>query len=487
MKRNQMMTWIQRALCILLTLLLTCSISPTTASAAQIGSWSQAQILDYFSDNGTIRYDDTGFLMTPDELAVLVAETLRENGYVYQVVYDDEDSTATKKEYTLMWSEGWDNDGTFLPYYLFMTADAKTGRVLSLQMAIKNASWPKEYLPDAMDSFALIYERIHGNMTKSMRANFVNPRNLSESTTGYRAEGEMDGLYYKLTFLSDRTVMDVMPSTYANIPPIAQYYSDPYTLYEADGFRIQTGKVTQDRHGTITLDVDLINESKNPLRFQMNHAQISGYDVSLSIYDEVSPGNTKTAQLYIDELLLAALGEEILDAIRLVFTVTDLKTGEVLYDYGNYVPLGIDIYGQIQKYQANLFQNDDVTLSVIGSARNDSGSTPQIFLILENGLYPNDIILESEGNCIIGKQEYDLFVHGRASGFGSGLIVLQPVVYDLDQTATLEFDLQISSHNYNPMVAGKVTIKMDQEGNILKVTSKMRETAQYEHICEKEY
>ena len=184
--------------------------------------------------------------------------------------------------------------------------------------------------------------------------------------------------------------------------------------------------------------------------------------------------------------LLSLLGEEKLYAVGLFFTVTDQKTGEVLFDYGDHVPLGMDIHGDAMEYSANLFKNDRFALSVVGSAPTASGSTPQIFLKLENGVY-GDVILESEGNCVIGNQEYDFFASGRVSGYSSGLAVATAMIDPLDKTQTLEFDLQISSYNYNPMVAGRVTVRLDREGNILNVTSKMGETAQYAGIVEKEY
>ena len=486
MKQNYLWSWLKRTLCVVLILILAGQCFPMAACAAQQDVWSQDQILRLFSDNGAVRYDDTGFLMTPDELAILVSETLRENGYVYEIVYDNIDSSRQLQKYTLMWSEGWNNNGSFLPYYLQMEMDQKAHTIRSLRIHVKHTDRDQEQLADTMDSFALIFERIHGNMTEADRESFVTSRNLTKTASGYSAEGVMDALYYKLSFEKEYAVLTIAPGTHTEISPVTEYYSGSYTLYGEDGYLIRTGKLTQSAQGSITLDVELINQSKNPLLFSMRYLRIGGYDLAPSIYAQVSPGNTKTEQLYIDETLLSLLGEEKLYAVGLFFTVTDQKTGEVLFDYGDHVPLGMDIHGDAMEYSANLFKNDRFALSVVGSAPTASGSTPQIFLKLENGVY-GDVILESEGNCVIGNQEYDFFASGRVSGYSSGLAVATAMIDPLDKTQTLEFDLQISSYNYNPMVAGRVTVRLDREGNILNVTSKMRETAQYAGIVEKEY
>ena len=180
--------------------------------------------------------------------------------------------------------------------------------------------------------------------------------------------------------------------------------------------------------------------------------------------------------IYIDSAMLVAADAGPAYDIGLFFKVTDKETREILFNYGGYIGLGllIDTNEHIYPYRGKLFQNDKFTLSVVGSSLNARNGRPQIYLTLDNGIYEH-IRLTSDGACVVGKQEYDLFGNGYATEYSDGVLTVEPMDYKHGKTETLVFELQITDINYNDLVCGRVTVKLDKNGKILNVTSKMKE------------
>jgi len=482
MKRNHILRSVKGVFCSLLVLLLTaeCFAIPTQAALR-----SEEDIIALFSGRENAHYNDTQFRLYHEEMALLVANVLTEHEYNVDVIYDDEDSTATEKEYILMCTEVQSKTTDFLALGIDMKVNKK-GEVLKLELYLLPSRWEEDQLNRVLPVMAAVYDELHGSMTDEKRRSFVSDLNLAPAGSGYRAVGAFDGLYYEFSISEEKVSLVAEPRSGANLQPQAEYYSEGYELHGAKGYTIRTGRLSRNMQGDYLLDVQLVNESKNPLLFHMTHIQADGYFVGTSIYTQVSPGNTKTEQIHIDAGLLASVGMERLNEVGLYFCVTDQKTGEIIFDYRDVVPLGVDIRANGHNYNTTLFQNKEFRLAVTGSGRISENGTPEVYLLLENGVY-GDVLLETEGNCVVGKQEYDVYALGRVSGYSEGLALVRPMIQDLDKNTTVEFDLQISSCNYNTLVAGKVTVTLDSEGKIVRASARMKETAQYEAILEKEY
>lgn len=482
MKEKRTCSVLKRMICILLLILFTANSFVLTARAA---GWTRKEILGFFPVERDANYNDTGFLLEHKEIAMLVGNTLADHGYNVDVIYDDEDSTAARKEYILMCTEEQSKTPDFLPMGVNMNVGSK-GDVRDVNVFLLTSQWSEKQISRVVPALTAVYEALHGNMTDEMRRNLVIDNRLIQKESGYTAYGNFDGLYYELSFYEEEVSLTMAIQPGRNSTPFAVYYDGPYTLYGAEGYTIRAHGLSMSEQGDLFLEVDLINESKNPLRFHMTHILAGGYDIGTTIFTEVAPGNTKTERIAVDLSLLACAGVGELHDVGLHFRVTDRKTNEILFDYRDFVPVGMVVQADYHKYDATLFRNDKFELSVIGSRKNVPGDTPEIYLMLDNGVY-GDVLVETEGNCVVGKQEYNLYALGRTSGYSEGLAVVRPQVSELGKNTKVEFDLQLSSYNYNPMVAGRVTITLDAEGNILKATANMKETAQYKNILEKEY
>lgn len=475
MKRTGLILFSRRVAALLLTVLLSTGCLLIPSSAAETNFWSPDKIVDLFSDNDPRYYNEKQFLMKSEEMAQWVAEKLVGDDGEGTLIYDNTKSTATNQKYLLMRDDALGKDGVFLKVGINMEVNKKDD-VLSVSLGLIPTDWEDDQLATVVASMADIYSILNGNMTDEKRQQFITDRNITKKSYGYSAEGVFDELYYKIQFSEDKLFMTIKPVAYADLPPIAEYYNGSAILYSEGAFTIRTGELTVRDDGDITLEVDLINKSKHSLLFDSDFARIGGYDISLPIFSEVAPGNTRTVRISIDSAMLVAVGAEPAYDIGLYFNVTDQETREVLYSYGNYISLGMPIRANdhIYPYSGTLFKNDKYTVSVVGSSLNELNGRPQIYLTLDNGTYEY-IRLTSEGTCVVGKQEYDMFVNGYATEYSDGVLTVQPMDYKHEKTDTLVFDLQIADINYNDMVSGRVTVKLDKNGKILNITSKMEE------------
>lgn len=471
-----------KALSCLLVLVLTVSSLPLQARADVL---KDKDILKVFSDTGKARYNETGFLMTAEEMALMAANILADQGIGVSVLHDDTKSTASNQKYILMYQDEKGKDNALVGVSISMDVNKK-GEVLGAAFSMNPAKWNASQLKAVLPAWLAIYEALHGSMTDDMRQDFLCEDNLLKTDAGYRTIGSFDGLYYECKFTDSMYSFIIKPIQYSDYSAAGDF-KENYEICSGKGYAIHTGKLTRHGVGDFTVEVELSNKSKNPLLFDLRSAYMCGHHMSLPLYAEVAPGHTKVEKLRIDTNLLAAIGVDSLYDVVLNFRITDTKTREVLFNDMGYFHIDLPFQAEntFHRKDVFLFENGDLYFAIVGSGLNNSGA-PQLYLQLHNDL-GEEVMLRAKGNCLVGKREYDLFATGNALKYGMGMMTVQPAIYDLKGNTTVEFDIALCSYNYNDMILCSIRVTFDETGKIVDFKSRAEESFNYKNIVDQEY
>lgn len=480
MKRTNLREFTKRALCFLLMLVLVAGCLPLTTHAAVL---SEEKILDALDFSDERDYDENYFHKNAEELVLLIAGALSDIGSSYDIIYDDELSDKETEKYILMGA----GDLPTMFVHCGMTSDKK---VWLVKTGMKHEDMDNSQFADALYALAVVYGTLNGNMTGSDWENFATERNVSrivEADNAYSLWGSFHGLYYSMTFDDTYVTMRISPEGNVSSMSVAKVFPEGKAFLTEPDFSIIADGIRQDNYGNITVDLILKNTGKKTLTFRLDHSSVYNVSSNLSVYATVSPGKERKTSLYLSAAFLAGSELDYLDDLRLVFEVTDAASGDSVYAGATFLPLGIPLELDYMKYSRQLFENEDFTLNIIGSFRDSETSIPKILLRMTNNVY-GEVRLESEsGVCTIGNAEYDMYANLMVGRYSDGVIALSPLDYDHEGKATLTFDLQISTRNYNPLVSGVVTVTLDQDGNIVGATTKMKKLSGYDKTLDAEY
>lgn len=480
MKRMNIALLAKRTLCFLLMLVLTAGCLPLSAHAAVL---SGDKILDALDFSDTRIYDETCFHNSAEELVLLIADALEGIGDNRDIIYDDVLSTKETEKYILMGGSG----RPAMYVHCSMTSSRK---VWLVKIGTKHEDMNDSQFADALYALAVAYGALNGNMNGRDWEIFATEQNLArveEADNAYVLNGIFYGLYYRIAVDDLDMNMLVSPEGNVNSMSVAKVFPEGKAFLTEKDFTITADAIRQDNYGNITVDITLKNTGRKALNFHLDHSSV--YDVSsnLTVYATVSPGKERRTSLYLSAAFLAGSELDYLDDLRLVFVVTDAASGDSVYAGATFLPLGIPLGLDYQKYNRKLFENEDFTLNVIGSYRDSETDTPKILLRMTNNVY-GEVRLESESSiCTIGNAEFDMYTNLMVGRYSDGVVVLSPMNYDHEGKATLSFDLQISTRNYNPLVSGAVTVTLDQNGKITGVTTKMKELPGYDKTLDAEY
>lgn len=483
---------------LLLALILMSQLLPFSASAEYDYDYdfhvSEAkQIAGLFSDLEPAKeqlsacYDEDKFLMKSRDMALLIARHLGEDDWGYQVIYDDSKSTATEQKYMLMRNDATGKNDALMTVGIHMSVNRKD-EVLGVAISVDPTSWEDAQLKTVIRAMADIYCILNTSMTPEQRQQLITARNVAVSDDGYKAYGFLNGLYYEFTFSSQMVSAIIRPMAYedANLASVLYHFTPKTISYDdKDVYAIRTTDLFVTPQGDICLDLELVNNSNHPLLFDLIRALAGDYSLPLSVYTVVGAGNTKKVQLSLNSAILMAAGLESFDSIRVDFTITDQETQEHYHlEYG-WIEFDMFLHTEDNHYASNikLFENDDFTLTLIGSALTKEDGRPHMVLHLDHIVYFPMRVL-SEGNCVVGKQEYDLYANHRVTKVTKGFTPVSPFLHSWNKTGTLEFYLNICN-DYSKLVSGPITVKMDASGKVLSASAKMKEVDNYDDLFPK--
>ena len=244
-------------------------------------------------------------------------------------------------------------------------------------------------------------------------------------------------------------------------------------LVREKDFTITAREMTQQKNtGDIDLKLMVKNTGKETLRFQDAFGEICGYSVSLHAYESIQPGNQATIQMHIDMLAMAAAGIDRVEKMDVTFDVYNEKTRTMqCEDCTMTIPLGVSVDVKYNPYQVCLYEEDAFKLYLLGAAQPNPHAAPRLIFRLENNL-DGPVKVRDQFAFSVNKMQYDFYVDSTATAYRDSVFTAMALDNFFDDlrgnTASLQFQLQICTGNWNPLVDILVKLDLNRNSKILR-------------------
>lgn len=230
--------------------------------------------------------------------------------------------------------------------------------------------------------------------------------------------------------------------------------------------------IKQKNSGNIELKLTIKNTGKETLRFQDAYGEIEHCSMSLPAFESIQPGNQATIQMYIDMLAMAAAGFKQIEALDVTFNVYNEQTRKMQYeDCTMTIPLGVSADLEYNPYKVCLYEEDSFKLYLLGAAQPNPNAAPRLIFRLENDL-DGPVMVRDQFAFSANKMQYDFYVDDTATAYKSAVFTAHALENFFDDltgnTASLQFQLQICTGNWNPLVDILVKLDINRDSEILR-------------------
>ena len=256
-------------------------------------------------------------------------------------------------------------------------------------------------------------------------------------------------------------------------------------LFREKDFTITAREMTKQKNsGNIELKLTVKNTGKETLRFQDAYGEIEHCSMSLPAFESIQPGNQATIQMYIDMLAMAAAGFKRIEELDVTFAVYNEDTRKMQYeDCTMTIPLGVTVDLEYNPYNVCLYEEDSFNLYLLGAAQPNPNAAPRLIFRLENDL-DGPLVVRDQFAFSANKMQYDFYVDDTATAYKSCVFsahALENFYDDLKgNTASLQFQLQICTGNWNPLVDILVKLDINRDSEILRCTPTAVKSKAYE-------
>lgn len=262
-------------------------------------------------------------------------------------------------------------------------------------------------------------------------------------------------------------------------------HSDPVLVDTAD-YTVTYKGCTLDDADYLIAEFLVENRSGKAVVFAANVTELYGYGVGMSAYQEVAPGTSATAQMYLDTIPLAAAGLESLEELPITFYIEDPQTLETLYGFQDAtLPVSVTLDADVMKVNFPLYSCDDYDLSVNGAWVDREQGVCQLSLLLENR---TDTLVGVEGwdDAYMGDAAVTFWSYGSAAPNTKALIsaTFADIPFQEYMGAVLDFSLTIFDDHFNPLATGIIKLELDRDGSILRCDPFLEALPQEEMIPE---
>lgn len=228
----------------------------------------------------------------------------------------------------------------------------------------------------------------------------------------------------------------------------------------------------QKNSGDIELKLTVKNTGKETLRFQDAYGEIEHCSMSLPAFASIQPGNQATIQMHIDMLAVAAAGFKRIEALDVTFAVYNESTRKMQYeDCTMTIPLGVSVDLEYNPYEVCLYEEDSFNLYLLGAAQPNPHAAPRLIFRLENDL-DGPLVVRDQFAFSANKMQYDFYVDDTATAYKSSVFTAMALGNFFDdltgKTASLQFQLQICTGNWNPLVDILVKLDINRDSEILR-------------------